>query len=126
LDIGIALLRERARVEWLLRTLPLDGCMARLDALAPEDRQPDTSRIDRIGVWTRRLLANRSWTGTTCLQRALVRYALLTREGARPCLMLGVHPDGALEGHAWVELDGRPWMEHTREELVVTFRHQGR
>lgn len=125
LDIGFLLVRERVRVQWLLRSLPLDRCLARLDEYAPETRAPDKRRIDRIGIWTRRLLANRSWTGTTCLQRALTRYALLVREGERPCLVMGIHPDRALEGHAWVELDGHPWMEHTVDPLVVTFRHEG-
>src|SRR5690606_21181682 len=108
LDIGVRLVLERIRVERLLRSLPLDVCLMRLDERATETRTPNASRINRIGIWTRRLLANRSWTGTTCLQRALTRYALLVREGERPCLVIGIHPDRALEGHAWVELDGRP------------------
>jgi hypothetical protein len=42
-----------------------------------------------------------------CLQRSLVLYRELSRDGADPHLVVGFRPSPAgLEGHAWIELNG--------------------
>jgi hypothetical protein len=42
-----------------------------------------------------------------CLQRSLVLYRELSRDGADPHLIVGFRPaPGGLDGHAWIELDG--------------------
>jgi hypothetical protein len=50
----------------------------------------------------------RSVPRATCLTQALAADALLRRSGRSPHLRIGVARDaGALEAHAWIELDGR-------------------
>lgn len=54
---------------------------------------------------------------TTCLRQALYVYWQLRRHGLAPDLKIGVMPHaGALDAHAWVELDGtalaQPGLAH--------------
>jgi hypothetical protein len=45
---------------------------------------------------------------TTCLKKALVLYALLTRRGFNARLLIGAARDGSrLDAHAWLEHQGR-------------------
>lgn len=50
-----------------------------------------------------------------CLRRSLVRYVLLRRAGLPVEIVFGARPEErgttSLIGHAWIELDGGPWME---------------
>jgi hypothetical protein len=47
-----------------------------------------------------------------CLPNALIAAALLRRAGYRPAVRLGARKTGAsLDGHAWLELDGRALAE---------------
>lgn len=78
--------------------------LARLMWAAPrrsgEDRDRRVQEV--IEVWRTggRLLVSRN-----CLERSLLLYRLLSREGARPSLVFGVdRRDGSIAGHAWVEL----------------------
>ena len=116
----------RLRVEWLLRQHPLDVCVRSLDDPLRPAPSVDGSTIDRIGRWTARLLRNRRRPRTTCLHRALTRFALLRRLGVTAEFRLGLDPDGDLEGHAWIVLDGRPWMEDSDRELTATFVYPDR
>jgi hypothetical protein len=58
--------------------------------------------------------------GTTerhCIARSLLLYRELSRLGASPCLCVGLRKrDAAVEGHAWVELDGIPVAERDKGE----------
>ncbi len=57
-------------------------------------------------------MARLPWVSSTCLYRALARYALLHRSGAKPTFVMAVDRRGVAEsGHAWVELDGTPFEE---------------
>jgi hypothetical protein len=49
----------------------------------------------------------------TCLRRAAVLYFLLRRAGRPVELWVGVRrvPAGALDAHAWLVRDGRPYLE---------------
>jgi hypothetical protein len=53
--------------------------------------------------------ASRRLPGTTCLPRAMAAHFLLGRLGQKSDLRLGaaLKPDGLLEAHAWVEVEGR-------------------
>jgi hypothetical protein len=42
-----------------------------------------------------------------CLQRSLLLYRELSRAGASPRLVVGFRRSAAVEGHAWVTVDGR-------------------
>lgn len=48
-----------------------------------------------------------------CVELALLCYRELSRAGFQPVLMLGLarRDGGGSEGHAWVELEGRPVIE---------------
>jgi hypothetical protein len=47
-----------------------------------------------------------------CLERSLVLYRILAREGIDPRLVLGLsRADGTTAGHAWVELQGRTFQD---------------
>jgi hypothetical protein len=52
-----------------------------------------------------------------CWKRALVLQRLLARQGVDCRVTFGVRRagDGALEGHAWLEQDGRPFLEPKTE-----------
>ena len=65
-----------------------------------------------------------------CLERSLLAYRFLAREGARPRLVLGAkRSDGEIRGHAWVTVDGRPIMDghHGLEQFtqLVEFGERG-
>lgn len=109
----------RVRVEWLLRRKPLDACVRALDrpSIPASDADPE-----RVGHVTERWLRNRRLPRTTCLQRALARYAMLRARGVDVAFVLGLGTDG-LEGHAWVVVDGSPWFERDVDGLVPTYRH---
>ena len=65
------------------------------------------------------------WFGSTCLYRALARYAVLRRTGLDATFVMGVGPRGVHdEGHAWVEVEGEPFVEPTDvSKYAVTFRY---
>lgn len=118
--IVLDIVRVRARVAWLLTTRPLDDAVRTL-AAHPVASRRDPPAIAALATWSARLLRNRRRPRNTCLHRALTRFALLRRYGAEPEFVMGLHPDRALEGHAWVTLDGAPWMEEDTEQLVPTY-----
>ena len=74
---------------------------------------------DRI-VWAVTAAASRRVPGpTTCLSRALAVHAMLSRRGYPSRLHIGVvrGGEGELEGHAWVESDGRVLIGGTASEI---------
>lgn len=118
--LALRTLQERVRVGLLLRTRPLDACLATIDRV---ERSADYS-ADDIGRVTARLLKNRARPRTTCLQRALVRYSLLRNSGRVPTFLVGIDPDRTeFEGHAWIVLDGAPFWESEALDCTPTFRY---
>ena len=67
---------------------------------------------------------------TMCLVRSLVGYRYLCRAGLKPALKIGLARQDALEGHAWLELDGQAINDHPASVAsftpVVAFAHDGR
>lgn len=89
---------------------PLPGLLRGLSLGSPRPSLPLSSlgtAIARAERWASRPLRAHD----TCLFRALARFALLARYGHSPRFVLGAPPDAAAAGHAWVELDGQPWLE---------------
>jgi transglutaminase superfamily protein len=71
-----------------------------------------------------RLLSQNRFLRTTCLYRALVRYALLVRAGIEVKFVMGVIDGGDdVVGHAWLESGGAPWNEELHHEYRRTFIH---
>ena len=62
----------------------------------------------------------------TCLYRALARYALLRESGYAPRFVMGVDEDDVASGHAWLELDGAPFLEPGSPRFCRTFEHPPR
>ena len=58
-----------------------------------------------------------------CWKRAAVLHRYLTRSGIPTRIIFGVRneTDGKFAGHAWLEREGRPILETTPPEYVVTY-----
>lgn len=112
-------LKDLALVVVLACAVEIGVRTTRLPALATRMRVPlvDVSDIPAdpepppLPVWARRrvhavrVVMDR-WPTSTCLRRALILGWLL--RSLDPRLRLGVaRVDGRIEGHAWVEVDGR-------------------
>ena len=79
-------------------------------------RRRSATRSDRASTVTflaRRIYRVRPFLRRdNCLERSLLTYRFLAREGGQPRLVLGAQKsDGAIRGHAWVTIDGRPIMD---------------
>ena len=59
-----------------------------------------------------------------CWKRAAVLHRYLARNGIATQIMFGVRneTDGKVSGHAWLEANGKPILEQTPPEYVVTYR----
>jgi len=59
-----------------------------------------------------------------CWKRAAVLHRYLSRNGITTRIIFGVRnePDGKVAGHAWLEANGKPFLETTPPEYVVTYR----
>ncbi len=80
-----------------------------------------TNAPERLQRFVRLAARHHLWP-MACLPQALALRWLLAREGVPAAVMIGVRKDGgALEAHAWVELDGQPLGEQAdvRERFRV-------
>ena len=59
-----------------------------------------------------------------CWKRAAVLHRYLSRNGISTRIIFGVRnePGGKVDGHAWLEAAGKPILESTPPEYVVTYR----
>src|SRR5262249_28872006 len=59
----------------------------------------------------------------SCWKRAMVLQRFLSLNGIESRLTFGVHKagDGTINGHAWLEHQGRPFLEADAGTYVVTF-----
>ena len=121
---------------WLPRLMaarPLDRV---LHAVTPAATREPSKHLDpelerAVHHATERLLRHNRWLKTTCLYRSLVRYALLREAGVAARFVMGVRSDGDgddrdggdLDGHAWIELDGRTLFEELRHTYARTFSY---
>ena len=58
-----------------------------------------------------------------CWKRAAVLHRYLSHSGIRTRIIFGVRneTDGKVAGHAWLEHDGRPFLESAPPEYVITY-----
>lgn len=84
--------------------------------------------LEDVALATRiaeRALGGGRMGGDTCLYRALARYGALVAAGHAPRFVMGVDPHDIDRGHAWVELDGSPWLERVDvRSMQRTFEHR--
>ena len=79
----------------------------------PSHERRVTQLVDRVASGLR--LADQG----NCLERSLVLYRMLGRLGAAPKLIIGVtRSGGAVAGHAWVSVDGRPVGELVPDDMT--------
>lgn len=59
-----------------------------------------------------------------CWKRAAVLHRYLSRNGVDTRIIFGVRNEagGKVAGHAWLESNGKPILENTPPEYVVTYR----
>ena len=103
---------------------PLDALLAELSVERATAQSIALNRLDILRA--ERGLARVRLVSSTCLYRALARYALLCRSGADPTFVMAVDKHGVAEsGHAWVELDGA-LFEETEDvtRYAITFRYR--
>src|SRR4051812_5441367 len=106
----LRLLLWRASLPVLKYVVPI-RVLARWMWAAPSRSNPlrnQTAQARRdalLYVWQN---GGRLFVSANCLEKSLVLYRLLSREGADPNLVFGVnrHEDG-VAGHAWIETKGR-------------------
>ena len=105
----------------LILIVPLDRLTSRLGRpLAHAGPQPPDRRV---AAWIDYLLRRLPWPWRhTCLRRSAVLYHLLRRGGRPVELCVGVRRDegDALAAHAWLTLDGQPYLE-PRSEMQHEF-----
>lgn len=112
----------------------MDELLTSLDVAAPTRWVHGATRADlsdamEIGEALVRHAPRAVRPPSTCLYRALARYAVSHEAGLHPTFVIGVRPDAAtLEddaalGHAWIEIDGAPAPPELLAPHVVSLRH---
>ena len=61
----------------------------------------------------------------SCWKRAAVLRRYLSRNGIATKIQFGVRNEaiGKVDGHAWLELDGKPFLETSSPEYIVTYTY---
>ena len=99
----------------------LDDLLRALDRAAPREIAiADASAAIVLGE---RIARRARLDPDTCLYRALARYALLHRAGHAPRFVMGIDEHDPASGHAWVELDGAPFLERPLPPYRRTLQH---
>lgn len=126
------LIALRAQAALLLPLYSLPEALRRISPQAPPAGPViSLENLEHAIEWTEQALARLPLHPNTCLYRALSRYALLRRTGYPAAFRMGVYrhtaqPAHSIEGHAWVELFGRPFRETLDPALVVTYAYPHR
>jgi hypothetical protein len=93
-------------------------------------RQPEQSQIQDVELPTRLarsidllLSADLLFFKPRCWKRAAVLRRYLSRHGITTTILFGVRNDavGKVSGHAWLEENGKPILESSPPEYVVTY-----
>jgi hypothetical protein len=113
--LGIRMVAWSAALPALKHLLPLNLLMRLMWAKTRTVPRPDCER--KITYLARRIyLARPFLRRDNCLERSLITYRFLAREGMESRLVLGAQKsDGRIRGHAWVTVDGRPVIDGHEE-----------
>jgi hypothetical protein len=129
---------ERPADAWLLcrmatwaAALPVLKHLLRLETLARlmwTDRESKSRpQAAKIVALSRLLAPPAAVSGGACYERSLLAYRFLAQRGADPKLVVAVKSDGgAVSGHAWITVDGRPVGESGGIEDFVPIVVYGR
>lgn len=110
----------RARIARRYEASPLDDLLGSLDRAGPALDLRDSTFAIQNGE---RIARHAGIGPDTCLFRALARYALLRRAGHQPRFVMGVDASDPGIGHAWIELDGAPYLEPHLAPYRRTLEH---
>ena len=80
----------------------------------------------RLAARVDQLLCLQVWVfRPVCWKRALLLQRFLRRAGWETRVVFGVRRDGVagLDGHAWLELDGQPFLEHQPPDYQPTLSY---
>lgn len=110
-----------------LKFLPLPVALKCLTPRARAANAVDSEKIqDELARLLDLLLATDFWIFTpTCWKRAPVLHRFLALRGIRTRIVFGVRREDrqALDGHAWLEAEGRPLLEAVAPDYTITFSY---
>jgi len=117
-------------LSWSL-VLPLLKRVVPLKKLAPfmwslPSGSPDTEREQKIAAVVRWIYIFIFSNEKSCLERSLLLYRFLSRNNQDPRLVTGMRrtETGQWNGHAWIEVDGKPFEEtitHVQDFRALIF-----
>jgi hypothetical protein len=113
----VAVLSIAARLTSLPRAL-------QLVAGKPAGTKPATKSMDDLAQTVDLLLsADALFLRPICWKRAAVLHRYLLKRGIETKIVFGVRNDaeGKIDGHAWLEYEGKPILEKSLPEYVVTY-----
>jgi hypothetical protein len=125
----IRLLTWAFLLPFLKRMLPLKK-LAPMMWLAPRDSK-DQNMDQKIATVVRWIYIFIFPNETSCIERSLLLYRFLSRCKKDPRLITGMKrtEQGVWKGHAWIELDGKPFAEsamHIQDfRPLISFGPQG-
>ena len=103
------------------RVLPLRTVLRLLDTKKRRTRRVSAERLAAIAD---RIFDRADPRHRSCWKRAAVLRRYLLLNGIETAVVFGVRKgEERLAGHAWLERDGRPFLEETEPDYVVTFRY---
>jgi hypothetical protein len=109
--LGIRMVAWSALLPALKHVLPFQ-VLARVMWVKPR-ATPRRDRLRKVTFLARRIYRARPFLRRdNCLERSLLTYRFLAREGMDPLLVLGAQKsEGRIQGHAWVTIDGQPVID---------------
>lgn len=116
LRVAVPLLAGRFVAPFVARFIALPRALRRARV---RDDAVDVAVASEVVLGVEALLRTFPRGSGTCLTRALARAYALRRAGVPVRFVLGVRADdaGAPSAHAWLELDGAPFLEARPENL---------
>ncbi len=121
--LGAEALSLRLKLASMLEERSLPELLSLLTLEPPRERIPMAFAEEALS-WAEKIVARLRFVPSTCLYRSLVRYAMLRRAGYDARFVMGLSPSSEqIEGHAWVELEGRTLGEELDPSLVVTYSY---
>lgn len=118
--VEVIALRVVARTS--MRLCSLDRAVrvaARLGALGGRVRRAPDEALREVALATDRWMPEGGWLGARCLERSIVRLAMLRRRRLDAHMCIGVTISaGRVSAHAWNTLDGRVLFGDTEHARV--------
>ena len=117
----VAVLSAAARLTSLPRALELVAGKSPTVKAETEALEPLARKIDLL------LSADVLVFKPICWKRAAVLHRYLLKRGIETKIIFGVRNDaeGKIDGHAWLEYEGKPILEKSPPEYVVTYSFPG-